>query len=166
MSISGFSRSGNPMKCNSSMSNQCMTSYVTSWRHAWRQTYIRSITETTHPRTLTLVSIGSFRGQAIRWNTNQLCHMTSYNACMTSYVTSWRHALWRHTWRQTYIRSITGTTHPRTLILVSIWGFLRSWQSHEMQFKHVKLIHAVLRDVMTSRLTSNLYKIYLWNYSY
>jgi hypothetical protein len=62
VAISGFSKSDNPTKCNANMSNRCMTSYVTSWRHAWRQTDIRSIVGATHHRSVILVSILGFSG--------------------------------------------------------------------------------------------------------
>ena len=62
VAISGFSKSDNPTKCNANMSNRCMTSYVTSWRHAWRQTDMRSVVGTTHHRSVILVSILGFSG--------------------------------------------------------------------------------------------------------
>ena len=65
VAISGLTKSDNPTKCNASMSNRCMTSYVTSWRHAWRQTRIRSIFGTTHHRSVILVSIMGFSGSRL-----------------------------------------------------------------------------------------------------
>ena len=99
------------------LDDQCRRYGVKSWRHAWCQTYLKSISGTTHSRTSILVSISWFSraSNPIKFKSSM------YNQCVTLYVTSWRHA-----WRQKYLRSISGTTHCRTSILVSISGFSRT----------------------------------------
>ena len=119
--------------------DQCQGYDVKSWRHARRQTCITSISETTHPRTIGLVSISGFSksGNPVKWNSSM------WNQCMS--LTS-RHDSWRHAWRQTYIRTISGTTYPRTLTLVPISRFSKSGNP-------TKYILSVLSQWMTSYVT-------------
>ena len=145
--------------------------YVTSWRHAWRQTYLWSISGTTHCRTSILVSISGFswHGQAIQHNRNQISRINAWRSTSRHDVTldvkriydlsrellvvehrswcqfrgfhgqaiqqnrnqvcrinAWRSTSRRHAWRQMYLWSISGTTHCRTSMLMSISGFSRS----------------------------------------
>ena len=93
-------------KYSSSIPNQWMTSYAMSWRHSWRQAYIRSISGTILPRTSILVSISGFSrsGYLILYISSmyvESVHDASRQvimSCLTSWRDVMRHALILHTW--------------------------------------------------------------------